>query len=88
MKLLKLRLATPDFKVLAELSRSIKASVGPFQGAEPEQLAAFTLARALQLFDSEPGMLDLFFATHPVLRPSTQADAIADNLGEHAGSMG
>ncbi len=88
MKQLKLRLATPDFKVLVELSRGIKASIGPIDAAEPEQLAAFTLARALQLFNSEPGMLDLFFATHPVLRPSTQADAIADNLGEHAGPMG
>lgn len=85
MKLLKLRLATPDFRQLVALSRSIAASIGPVNGAEPERLAAFTLARALQLFDSEPGMLELFFATHPVLRPSTQADAIADSLGEHAG---
>ncbi|MBC6942059.1 MAG: hypothetical protein DWB45_04970 [Xanthomonadales bacterium] len=88
MKQLKLRLATPDFKVLVELSRSIAASVGPFQGAEPEQLAAFILARALQLFDSEPGMLELFFSTHPILRPARQADAIADRLGEHAGPKG
>lgn len=88
MKLLKLRLATPDFRQLVALSRSIATSVGPVEGAEPERLAAFTLARALQLFDSEPGMLELFFATHPILRPSTQADAIAECLGEHAGPKG
>ena len=87
MKLLKLRLATPDFRQLVALSQSIAASVGPANEAEPERLAAFILARALQLFDSEPGMLELFFATHPVLRP-TQADAIAGSLGEHAGPKG
>lgn len=88
MKLLKLRLAAPDFRQLAALSRSIAVSVGPVNGAEPERLAAFILARALQLFDSEPGMLELFFAAHPILRPSQQTDAIAESLGEHAGSKG
>lgn len=53
MKLLKLRLATPDFRQLVALSQSIAASVGPANEAEPERLAAFILARALQLSDLE-----------------------------------
>lgn len=88
MKQLKLRIATPDFKLLVELSRSITKSVGPTGAADPTTLAEFILPRALHLFDAAPGMLDLFFATHPIFQPGTQADDIAENVGDHAGQNG